>query len=427
MKKNEISKQEIRGTKDWTPEEMSIRKYIFDKWRQVCESYAFSEYLTPLLENADIYRAKSGEDVGGKELMIFQDQGGRELAIRPEMTPSVVRMVSKYYASAHKPLKLFSIANFVRNEKPQRGRNREFWQLNCDIFGEENILSDLEILQMSIDIVLAFDPPENSFILKLNNRKLIDSLFDVIGLKEGSEKTSLMRLMDKFSKLNREALLEEMKKEGLKEGQIETVFNFMEAEGLEGLAEKIPELKTSPGFMALEEILGKIKKINYDQYVKFSPDIIRGFDYYDGLVFEVFDMNPENNRAMFGGGRYNGLANIFGVNDFPAVGIAPGDETFKLFLESWKLLPTKDSGEKNYFLPILSEKLESESFLLAQKLRREGSSVEMGFNVVKISRALEYANKKNISYVVILGEDEKDRGVYKIKDMESGEEKKKDL
>ncbi len=427
MKKNEISKQEIRGTKDWAPEEMSIRKYIFDKWRQVCESYAFSEYLTPLLENADIYRAKSGEDVGGKELMIFQDQGGRELAIRPEMTPSVVRMVSKYYASAHKPLKLFSIANFVRNEKPQRGRNREFWQLNCDIFGEDNILSDLEILQLSIDIVLAFDPPENSFILKLNNRKLIDSLFDVIGLKEESEKISLMRLMDKFPKLSREALLGEMKKEGLKEGQIETVFNFMEAENLGVLVEKVPELKTSPGFIALEEILGKIKSTNYDQYVKFSPDIIRGFDYYDGLVFEVFDMNPENNRAMFGGGRYNGLANIFGVNDFPAVGIAPGDETFKLFLESWNLLPTKDSGEKIYFLPILSEKLESESFLLAQKLRKEGNRVEMGFNVVKISRALEYANKKNISYVVILGEDEKDRGVYKLKDMESGEETKKDL
>jgi histidyl-tRNA synthetase len=427
MDKNKISKKEIRGTKDWPPEEMALRSYIFNKWRQVCLSYGFLEYLTPLLENADIYRAKSGEDVGGKELMIFQDQGGRELAIRPEMTPSVVRMVSKYYASAHKPLKLFSIANFIRNEKPQRGRNREFWQLNCDIFGENNVLSDLEILQLSIDIVLAFNPPKESFILKLSHRKLIDSLFNIISLKEENKKRSLMRLMDKFLKLNQNTLEAEMKKEGLKEKQIRAVFSFMEAESLQDLAEKIPELKTSSGFISLQDILEKLKNINYEQYVKFSPEVIRGFDYYDGLVFEVFDMNPENNRAMFGGGRYNGLANIFGIDDFPAIGIAPGDETFKLFLESWNLFPVKKLENKIYFFPILSNELESESILLAQKLRKKGNRVEMGFNKVKISKALDYANKKNASYVIILGEDEKARGVYKVKDMKSGEEIEKDL
>ena len=177
MKNIKISNQELKGFKDWYPEEMLLRSYIFSKWREVCLSYGFSEYLGPLLENANIYRAKSGEDIGGKELMVFVDQGSRELAIRPEMTPSVVRMVSKIYQSSVKPLKLFSIANFIRNEKPQRGRNREFWQLNCDVFGDKNNFSDLEILQMSIDIMLAFNPPKDSFILKINHRELIDYIF----------------------------------------------------------------------------------------------------------------------------------------------------------------------------------------------------------------------------------------------------------
>ena len=161
--KKVLSNQEPKGTQDWSPEEFLLRKYIFDTWRRVCLRYGFEEYLTPLVESAEIYRAKSGEDVGGKELVTFTDLGGRELSIRPEMTPSVVRMLTKNYASSSKPIKYFSIANFMRNEKPQRGRNREFWQLNCDIFGSESFLADLEILQMALDLVLEFDPPQNSF------------------------------------------------------------------------------------------------------------------------------------------------------------------------------------------------------------------------------------------------------------------------
>jgi histidyl-tRNA synthetase len=183
-----------KGTSDWTPEEFRVRKTIFDTWRKVCTSFGYQEYLCPILESADIYRAKSGEDVGGKELMSFFDQGGRELSIRPEMTPSVTRMVTRFYEQKPKPIKLFSIANFVRNEKPQRGRNREFWQLNIDTFGSNSILSDVEMLVLIIEMMLAFKAPKDSFKVNLNNRKLIDAILQDLGesrVVNNSERNSL--------------------------------------------------------------------------------------------------------------------------------------------------------------------------------------------------------------------------------------------
>ncbi len=421
MIEKKISNQEVKGTKDWLPEEFNVRKYIFDKWREVCLSYGFSEYLSPLLENADIYRAKSGEDIGGKELMVFIDQGGRELAIRPEMTPSVVRMVSKIYATSHKPLRLFSIANFIRNEKPQRGRNREFWQLNCDTFGDDNILSDLEILQMSIDLVLSFNPPKNSFVLKINHRGLIDFLFDSMKI-EKERKVSLLRLMDKYKKMTADSFVGGLESLSLSDKQIDQIIKFISAKSLNDLVDKIPALKNSSAFSFVSNIFDRLDKISYGKYVVFSTDIIRGFDYYDGLVFEIFDLHHDNNRAMFGGGRYNGLAGIFGIKDFPAIGFAPGDETFRLFLEAWSILPPNNFREDLYFLPLLDSNLEIEAISLAKKLRIEGKKVELGFDVIKISRALEYANKNKIANVIILGEDELGAGRYKIRNMIDGEE-----
>lgn len=421
MKDKIISNQEVKGTKDWLPEEMNIRKYIFDKWRQVCLSYGFVEYLTPILENAEVYRAKSGEDIGGKELMVFVDQGGRELAIRPEMTPSVVRMVSKIYNISPKPLKLFSIANFVRNEKPQRGRNREFWQLNCDIFGDDNFLSDLEVLQMSLDLVLVFNPPKGSFTLKINHRGLINYLFDSIKL-EDNQKILVMRLMDKYNKMTGDELISKMEGVGLNNEQIDKVLKFITVDSLEKLINNNPDMEETPAFILLSEIIEKLKKLGYEEYVKFSPEVIRGFDYYDGLVFELFDNHEDNNRAMFGGGRYNGLANIFGGESFSAIGFAPGDETFKLFLESWEVLPKIGIKDEAYYFPILSETLDEPVLSLADKLRKEGKRVEISFNTIKISKSFEYADKNKIGYVIILGEDEFKKGEYKIKNMKTGAE-----
>ncbi|MFA7364946.1 MAG: histidine--tRNA ligase [Patescibacteria group bacterium] len=422
MSKKILSNQEVKGMNDWLPEEFFIRKYIFSKWREVCLSYGFVEYLTPILENAEIYKAKSGEDVGLKELMIFKDRGDRELAIRPEMTPSVSRMVSKIYSSSPKPIRFFSIANFVRNEKPQRGRNREFWQLNCDIFGDNSILSDLEILTLSLDIVLSFNPPKDSFVLKINNRKLINDVFSILGVKKDKE-VELIRLMDKYRKLSKDDFKSLVLKCDIKEDSFNDLLKFLNSKDVSSLLSDFPELKNSEGLKELSDVFDRLEKIGFGEYIQFSPDVIRGFDYYDGLVFEIFDKHPDNSRAIFGGGRYNGLSEIFGSSSFPAVGIAPGDETFKLFLESWNLLPNKNIYNNYCYLPLLSESLSEKVFLLAKKLRKDGFKVEQGLSVTKIGKALEYANKKMIGSIIVFGEDELSQGIYKIKDMKSGDEK----
>jgi histidyl-tRNA synthetase len=378
------------------------------------------------VESAEIYRAKSGEDVGGKELVTFTDLGGRELSIRPEMTPSVTRMVTKVYGSSPKPLKYFSIANFMRNEKPQRGRNREFWQLNCDIFGSDELSADVEILQLALDLMLEFDPPQDSFVLALNNRRLIDAVLELSGatkLKE-TEKLTVVRTLDKWVKLSREDIKMRLEQSGLKVASIMILEKFMASQSLEELVTQLPALKNNPGLAETAKALEVLGDLGYGDLVEFNPTVIRGFDYYDGLVFEVFDKNPNNRRALFGGGRYNGLAEIFGEKNFPACGFAQGDETTKLFLETYGLLDkiAASRGEK-YYLPLLSGELFINVNQLAKELRGQGRDVLVGLEEQKIGKALEFANKKKIAKVVILGEDEIKKGIYKIKDMASGAEK----
>jgi len=423
-----LSNQPIKGTIDWFPEEFIVRKYIFDTWRKVCLSYGYQEYLSPLLESAEVYRAKSGEDIGGKELMVFTDQGGRELAIRPEMTPSVTRMISQVYDSAPKPIRYFSIANFMRNEKPQRGRNREFWQLNVDLFGSDVLNADLEIMQLALDLMLAFNPPERSFSLCVNSRKLIDAVLDeVLRINPKAypqTRVEIVRTLDKWEKLSKVDCQARLREIGLDSIQTETLNVFMSCQNISDFITKLPDLADNPGVQELKSVIEKLKELGYGNWVEFKPNVIRGFDYYDGIVFEVFDNHPENNRALFGGGRYNGLAEIFGSKSFPAVGFAPGDETTKLFLESWEMLEQvkNESKIELYYLPILDSKLVKETQALAKKMRQAGKNVILGLEEQKLNKALEYANKQGIDYLIILGRDEKDKGVYKIKDMKSGEE-----
>lgn len=425
-----ISNQEPKGTRDWLPEEFLVRKYIFDTWRRVCLRYGFEEYLTPLVESAEIYRAKSGEDVGGQELVTFTDLGGRELSIRPEMTPSVTRLVTKVYAAAPKPLKYFSIANFMRNEKPQRGRNREFWQLNCDIFGSASLGADIEVLQLALDLMLEFDPPQDSFVLSVNSRKLIDAALSLGGVSRlaPDKKALVVRTLDKWSKISREDILGRLSDAGLGEEAAEILEKFMTSRNLEELISRLPALKKEEGVAEIGSILESLEELGYGDWIEFNPAVIRGFDYYDGMVFEVFDKNPENNRAMFGGGRYNGLAEIFGESNFPAVGFAPGDETTRLFLESWGL-DQKITGPQpeRYYLPLLEDSLRSATVRLGKELRAQGKNVLAGLEEQKIGKALDFANRKGIGKVVIFGRSEAESGVYKIKDMKSGEEREEKI
>ncbi|MCF7819958.1 MAG: histidine--tRNA ligase [Candidatus Pacebacteria bacterium] len=416
---NNISNQPPKGTSDWLPEEFAIRLYIFKTWIKVCQSYGFDRYLTPLFENADIYRAKSGEDVGVKELMLLTDRAGREFALRPEMTPSVTRLVSRIFDKYPKPLRLFSVANFIRNEKPQRGRNREFWQLNCDIFGSSSLEADKEILQLAIDIMLAFKAPKDSFVLSLNHRKLVDDLLSLANIQPEA-RIPVIRLMDKWNKLKEEELETAFKDLNVSSNSYKMIETFMKSQHLSDIAKFLPKLKDSQGFKEIDEIISSMIDTEYSTWVRFNSQVIRGLDYYDGIIFEIFDKHPDNRRAMFGGGRYNGLAEIFGQKSFPAVGFAPGDETTKLFLESWGLLESIERPGKYYF-PLLSNDLKIPFNLLLKKLRKD-KNIEAGLEEQKINKALSYANAKKVDKVIIMGEEEYKNKEYKIKDMETGKE-----
>ncbi len=425
-----LSNQEPKGTRDWLPEEFAKRQYIFSVWRRVCQRYGFQEYLTPLVEHAEIYRAKSGEDVGGQELVTFTDWGGRELCIRPEMTPSVTRMVSKIYAASPKPLKLFSIANFMRNEKPQRGRNREFWQLNCDIFGSGSLAADQEILQLALDIMLEFDPPQDSFVLSLSHRQLIAGVLDLAGAEslDQAGRQAVVRTLDKWAKLSRAEIAIRLTAAGLTPAAQEIIFQFMASTSLADVREHLPDLAQNEGWLQLREIIARLEEAGYGDLVEFQPAVIRGFDYYDGVVFELFDKHPDNRRALFGGGRYNGLARLFGSSDFPAVGFAPGDETLRIFLESWDLLDkARWQTAANYYLPLLDVSLASATSRLARELRGQGLNVLTGLEEQKLARALEFADRQGLDFVIIYGSKENERGVYRLKDMTSGQEQEKAL
>lgn len=417
-----------KGTADWFPEEYKVRKYIFDTWRKVCLSYGFEEYLWPLVESTDIWKAKSWEDVGGSELTQITNRDGvvDNLALRPEMTPTVTRMVSRKWKEIDKPVKWFSIANFYRNEKPQKGRNREFWQLNADIFGEAGVNADSEILTLSLELMRAFNAPTWSYKLKLNHRGVINDFFDlVLDIKDDTVKRDLMRLLDKYAKLKREVFSDELSKVWLA-GEEKIIHDFMSAKTVKDLQEGFVLLAGSDSFAEFHSIMKNLEELGYSDEIEFSGDLIRGFDYYDWVIFEVFDTNPENPRALFWGGRYNGLAGIFGVKeDIPAIGFAPGDETMKLFLEGHNLIQDiQNTQEERYYLPLLSEELFSDIWKLANILRLEWKNVNLWLSTKKLPKAIKYADKSNYSHIVIFGPDEKAAWEYIIKDLKSWEEEK---
>ncbi len=416
----QISNQPLKGYADWLPKEYAIRSYIFKKWRSVCKKFGYKEYLTPLLEDADIYRAKSGEEVGGQELMTCTDRAGRELAIRPEMTPSITRLVSRIYEQETKPLRLFSIANFIRNQNPQKGRNREFWQLNFDIFGTDSISADIEIIQMGIEIMLAFGAKEGSFACLINSRELIDFILKSLDINSKELITKTVRVMDRKDKYDKASFIEQLLGCGLSAQTANKIASIMELTKLDDIKDILPKISETEGFKKLEKIINTLEKMGYSKFIKYSPSIIRGFDYYDGTIFEFF--NLKGGRSIFGGGRYNGLARIFGSNNFPAVGMAPGDETTRIFLEEWNLLPDIKS-KKTVLISVFDENSYIYSQKVAQKLREQGYFTELFTEENQaIGKQLKYANKKQFDFVAIAGPDEQKMNTFILKDMRSSSE-----
>jgi histidyl-tRNA synthetase len=422
--KEKLQTQPYIGARDFYPAEMQIRNYIFDTWKRVCVRYGFEEYDFPILEPLEIFAAKTGEEIVKNQLFSFEDQSGRKLAIRPELTPGTVRMIAQKYNQLPKPIKWFMIGNNWRYERPQLGRGREFYQLEANIFGITEITADFEIFQLIIDLMKEFGADESMFSLKYSDRKLISALLSgTLELDENMAATA-RRLMDKRKKMTSISFADECKKYGLDEKQISLLEQFMNST-FDDLQNIIPEqiLSNNQGYADLLKLRATLSEFDLDKYCMFDPGIIRGFDYSDGLVYEVFDKNPKNRRSLFGGERFDKLIEIFGAFDMAATGFAMGDWTLVEFLRNWNLLPRLQC-EVEYFIttwPDEDPRFLKYSLKTAEELRSNKKSVFVWTQTgTKLDKQLKYADKKGYRYALIAGEDELKEQKITLKDLSTG-------
>ncbi len=413
-----LSPQPYKGTRDWYPEDKAVQNYIFDTWKATMQSFGFCEYGAPLLEPLEVYAAKSGDELANEQTYAFTDRGGREVAIRPEMTPSISRMVAARRQELAYPARLFSIANFMRYERPQRGREREFWQLNADVFGADGVAAEAEILQLADVLMKAFGADETMYEIRVNSRELIEAMTrQYLGLDETRGK-QLVRLIDRKNKLPADvfrASAREILGTDENEAKLEAIFA---ADSIETLPEG---LAASDAAARIRELFAMLAALGISS-TRFDVTLMRGLDYYTGTVFEVFDTDPQNNRSLFGGGRYDGLVGMFGAEPASAVGFAPGLTTTELFLRSHDLLPDLMDGVNIYVAAVGDMALET--FQLAAKLRKEGLSVESDVSGRKFDKLIKTAEKKGAKEIVFVGANEVATGVYSAKNLATGEERR---
>jgi histidyl-tRNA synthetase len=419
-----LSSQPYKGTRDYYPNEKRVQNYIFSVWRKVCERYGYEEYGAPLLEPLELYAAKTGQEIVNEQTYTFTDRGDRTVAIRPEMTPSVSRMIAAKQQETGYPARWFSIANFMRYERPQRGREREFWQLNADIFGVAGVEADIETIQMADELMKAFGAKQEMYTVRINHRALIEAMMrEYLGLNVVQAEL-MIKLFDRKGKIPHETFRDqaieifgqEQAPSGLKK-----IAKLIGSNNIETLPAELADLQPVKDLKKLFEAVATYGVTN----AVFDMTLMRGFDYYTGMVFEVFDNHPENNRAMFGGGRYDGLVSLFGGDALPVVGFAPGGTTMEVFLRSHDLLPELVSSTDIYM--VVFPGAEQGANTLAHGLRDEGVNVAVDITGRKLDKQIKAAVKMRIPYLLFVGSKELENEVYRLKDIKKETEQELSL
>lgn len=424
MQKNALSTQPYKGATDFYPKDMIVRNHLFNIWADTAKEFGYEEYDTPILEEAVLYRAKSGDELANTQLYNFFDKGGREVAIRPEMTPSVARIIAAKFNELQKPIRWFNIGKFYRYEKPQKGRDREFFQLNFDIFGVSEMTAEIEVFKYVGMTMKKLGAPKGSYKIYVNNRYLLDYFFDNVMNLDESMRKATSRAIDNFPKLKQndfELTLEDI---GLNKSQIDSLLDFM-SYSLDDVRKLVTKSRGADELIATFDL---VDELNLD-YVEFKPSIMRGITYYTGTVFEIFDTGGENPRALGGGGRYDDLLELFGGDKLPAVGFAMGNVTMVDFMRTYNLLP-EIKPETEVYCSLMDKKYYSLCSEITDTLRSEGIKVEQQLVEMPFGKQLGYADKKGFRYVIIVGEDEVAKGVVAVKDLKNKSQqfiKKEDL
>lgn len=415
-----LSSQPYKGTRDYYPEDKRTQNYIFATWRKIVERFGYEEYGAPILEPIDIYAAKSGQELVNEQTYVFTDRGGRTVAIRPEMTPTISRMVAARRQELAYPARLYSVANFMRYERPQRGREREFWQLNVDIFGVDDTKADIEILTIADAILKEFGAKPEDYVIRVNNRKLINFMMvQYLGLDE-VQAQQMIKLFDRKDKItdsdfNEQAALIFGEEDN---ERTEKVKQLIDAKSIDELPE---DVRDAQAVGELREVFDGLKKAGVTEAV-FDATLMRGLDYYTGTVFEVFDTHPDNNRALFGGGRYDGLVGMFGAEPISAVGFAPGNTMMENFLAVRNLLP-KASSTSQVYIVVIDDALDTAN-VVATKLRAGGINTEVDITSKKIDKQIKTVLKKNIPYALFIGPNDVDSDVFTLKNLSDESEEK---
>ncbi len=313
-----LSTEPYKGVRDFYPSDMAVQNYLFSVWRSVAEKFGYVEYSASILEYAELYRSKGSDEIVNEQMYVFKDKGDREVALRPEMTPTLARMIAARRKALKFPIRWYSIPNVFRYERSQRGRRREHWQLNCDLMGIAGIEAEVEIIKLAYDIMKKFGAKDEDFQVRINDRKRFDEAIDAIGGASNSTRKAVMRTMDNWEKNDnpKQDLIRDLGEE--KAGQF---LNYLE--------------KNKSSKM-LDELMTQLSSKSIKNCV-IDTNITRGFDYYTGMVFEVFDTNLENRRSLFGGGRYDNLLEMFDAELVPTVGFGMGDVTIRDFLVTHNL------------------------------------------------------------------------------------------
>lgn len=396
----------LPGFRDFYPEDLSLRNHIFATWRSVAARYGFEEYDGPPLESLEMYTQKSGDEIV-QQLYAFRDKGDREVALRPEMTPTLARMVATRVQALKKPIRWFSIPQLFRYERQQRGRLREHFQLNMDIIGEAGPLADAELMAASIDIMRAFGLGPKDVQLRVSDRRVIRGLLLGRGLTE-TQLPAAFAVIDRSERVPKNVLEEMLTSAGLGKGESRAVFDIAELRG--------PEALQAAGEVAepLSQAVHALESMGLGEFVTIDLTIVRGLAYYTGIVFELFDAQKAL-RAIAGGGRYDGLL------DQPALGFGMGDVVLGELLKERGVAPKASTKLGAFLIAVGGDDLPT-MLQLAHALRERGISVEYGLRHAGVRKQLELASARGAARAVIVGPEERAQGNVVVRDLRTGTE-----
>ena len=397
----------VKGTRDFYPEQMAVRTWLYNTVRRVSESFGYQEWEAPILEPLDLYAAKSGEELVKKQSYVFTDRGGNEITLRPELTPSLARLIAQKQGELAFPVRWWSFGPFWRYEKMQKGRSREFFQWNIDMLGVDSPEADAELVAIAAGFLKAVGlTPEQARIF-VNNRRFMDAEFDTLGIP-AEKKGELSGLVDRRAKMDPEAWDATALELGLTPKQLK---------GLKALLADDEAWRRSG---ELVRLFAALEALGVAEYVRFDPNVMRGLLYYTGTVFEAFDVTGGLRRSILGGGRYDNLLADVGGEPLPAVGFAMGDVVVGIILQELGLIPALATTPASVLVTVFSPDLQPDALKLAADLRRAGLNVTCYPEPAKLPKQFKFADRMGMRVVLVLGPDEAAQGKVTLKNLASG-------